>query len=82
MDYLQQKRVNVFDVIPAGFFNYLASNSSQRLYAECLELIFCSKNVGWLEEENDEATYEKQILMTERGILPAEFLTQLKRPEK
>lgn len=43
---------------------------------------FCSKNVGWLEEESDEATYEKQILMTERGILLAEFLTQLKKPEK
>ncbi len=136
MDYLQQKRVNVFDVIPAGFFNYLASNSNQRLYVECLELIysqyereisyciprnqirdalaiyllenhvsldvdqetgpiknhgelatailrkFCSKNVGWLEEENDGATYEKQILMTERGILLAEFLTQIRKPEK
>lgn len=136
MDYLQQKRINVFDVIPAGFFNYLASNSNQRLYVDCLGLIyrqyereisyciprnqirdalaiyllenhvsldadqeagtlkthgelasailrkFCSKNVGWLEEENNEATYEKQILMTERGILLAEFLTQLKKPEK
>jgi len=136
MDNLQQKKINVFDMIPTGFFNYLASNSSQRLYAECLALIygqyereisyrisrnqirdslaiyllenhvsldmdqetgpikthgelasailrkFCSKNVGWLEEENDEATYEKQILMTERGILLAEFLAQLKRPEK
>lgn len=38
--------------------------------------------MGWLEEENDEATYEKQILMTERGILLAVFLTQLKKPEK
>lgn len=136
MGNLQQKRMNIFNIIPAGFFNYLASNSNQRLYAECLELIygqyereisyriprnqirdslaiyllenhisldtdeesetikthgelasailrkFCSKHVGWLEEENDEATYEKQILMTERGILLAEFLTQLKKPEK
>lgn len=136
MDNMQQKKINVFDIIPVGFFNYLASGSNQRLYAECLELIygqyereisyriprnqirdslaiyllenhvsldadqeegsvkthgelasailrkFCSKNVGWLEEENDEATYEKQILMTERGILLAEFLTQLKKPEK
>lgn len=136
MDHLQPKRINVFDIIPVGFFNYLASNSNQRLYAECLALIygqyereisyriprnqirdslaiyllenhvsldadqeagpikthselaaailrkFCSKNVGWLEEENDEATYEKQILMTERGILLAEFLAQLKKPEK
>ena len=38
--------------------------------------------VGWLEEENDEATYEKQILMTEQGIALAEFLSALKRPER
>ena len=43
---------------------------------------FCSQNVGWLEEKDDEATYEKQILMTERGILLAEFQAQLKKPEK
>lgn len=127
---------NVFNVIPDNFFNYLASNSNQRLYSQCLRLIyeqyerevsyriprnqirdalaiyllenhvsletddeagpvknhtdlassilrkFCAKNVGWLEEENDDATYEKQILITEQGILLAEFLIQLEKPEK
>ncbi len=43
---------------------------------------FCSKEVGWLEEETDDATYEKQILMTEQGIALAEFLNQLEQPEK
>lgn len=127
---------NVFNVIPDNFFNYLASNSNQRLYSQCLRLIYeqyereisyriprnqirdalaiyllenhvsletddeagpmknhtdlassilrklCAKNVGWLEEENDDATYEKQILITEQGLLLAEFLVQLEKPEK
>lgn len=131
-----QQKANVFNVIPDNFFNYLASNSNQRLYSQCLRLIyeqyereisyriprnqirdvlaiyllenhvsldgdddsgpiknhtdlassilrkFCGKNVGWLEEENDDATYEKQILMTEQGLLLAEFLIQLEKPEK
>lgn len=133
---MSQNKINVFNVIPDNFFNYLASNSNQRLYSQCLRLIyeqyereisyriprnqirdvlaiyllenhvsldgddesepiknhtdlassilrkFCAKNVGWLEEENDDATYEKQILMTEQGLLLAEFLIQLEKPEK
>lgn len=43
---------------------------------------FCSKEIRWLEEENDDATYEKHIVMTEQGILLAEFLQQLKKPER
>ena len=135
MDFTRQKN-NVFNVIPENFFNYLASNSNQRLYSRCLRLIyeqyereisyriprnqirdalaiyllenhvsletdeetgpmknhtelassilrkFCARNVGWLEEENDDATYEKQIVITEQGLLLAEFLIQLEKPEK
>ena len=135
MDVTRQKN-NVFNAIPENFFNYLASNSNQRLYSRCLRLIyeqyereisyriprnqirdalaiyllenhvsleadeetgpmknhtelatsilrkFCAKNVGWLEEENDDATYEKQIMITEQGLLLAEFLIQLEKPEK
>lgn len=133
---MNHQKKNVFNVIPDNFFNYLASNSNQRLYSQCMRLIyeqyereisyriprnqirdvlaiyllenhvslesddeegsiknhtdlassilrkFCAKNVGWLEEENDDATYEKQILMTEQGLLLAEFLIQLEKPEK
>ena len=43
---------------------------------------FCSKEIGWLEEENDEATYEKHIIMTEQGILLTEFLQKLIKPER
>ena len=102
---------NLFDVIPVGFFNYLASNSNHRIYADCLQIIydeydreisyriprirlrdalaiylmenhvelddeninisnnyndmasavlrkFAAKDVGWLEEETDDMTYE------------------------
>lgn len=43
---------------------------------------FTSKEIGWLEEENDDSTYEKHIIMTEQGILLAEFLQQLRKPER
>ncbi|MCD8045749.1 MAG: DUF5716 family protein [Clostridiales bacterium] len=126
---------NLFDVIPVGFFNYLASNSNHRIYADCLQVIydeydreisyrlprnrvrdalaiylmenhvrleeedipgsrnyndmasavirkFSHRDVGWLEEEVDDMTYEKHIVMTEAGIRLAEFLSELKKPEK
>lgn len=126
---------NLFDVIPVGFFNYLASNSNHRIYADCLQIIydeydreisyriprirlrdalaiylmenhvelddeninisnnyndmasavlrkFAAKDVGWLEEETDDMTYEKHIVMTEAGLQLAEFLAALKKPEK
>lgn len=126
---------NLFDIIPVGFFNYLASNSNHRIYADCLQVIydeydreisyrisrsrlrdalsiylmenhvelddentnisnnyndmasavlrkFAAKDVGWLEEETDDMTYEKHIVMTEAGLQLAEFLSALKRPEK
>ena len=31
--------MNVFDIIPSDFFNCLAGNSNNRVYADCLELI-------------------------------------------
>jgi hypothetical protein len=43
---------------------------------------FLDSNIGWLEEEIDDVTYERQIIMTEQGVLLAEFLMNLKRPEK
>ncbi len=38
--------------------------------------------VGWLSEETDDVTYEKQVVMTEAGIALAEFLGQLMAPAK
>ena len=126
---------HVFHVIPTGFFNNLASGSNQRIYSDCMQLIykeyereisyriprnrirdtlsvyflenhvelsedeysgdktandmagavirkFLAKETGWLEEEIDDTTYEKQIVMTEKGIALAEFLNLLEKPEK
>jgi len=125
---------NLFDVIPSSFFNYLASSSNNRVYADCLMKIyeaydrevsyriprerirdvlaayimdnrvdvpeagmasltpaeqanliirnFTQNDVGWLEEDSDDATFERHIVMTERGILLAEFLQNLAQPEK
>ena len=126
---------NLFDVIPKGFFNYLSSGSLNRVYSDCLEVIyreyerqisfrlpravirdavaayllenhiqleleegeearssqdaasavlrkFTDESVGWLEEETDDQTYEKQIMMTERGVMLAEFLQALRKPEQ
>ena len=127
--------MNLFDTLPGSFFNCLASGSSNRIYADCLLLIyheydreityriprsqvrdalavylmehqiehleeepeentnynelangvirrFCSREVGWLEEDIDDATYEKHIIMTEQGVLLSEFLQQLMKPER
>ena len=32
--------MNIFDLIPDGFFNCLASSANHRAYADCLELIY------------------------------------------
>ena len=128
---------NLFDITPPSFFNCLSSGSNNRIYADCLLVIyeqydreityrisrnrirdallayllenhvnfiepdneqqtgernyndiansiirrFCSKEIGWLEEDNDDNTYEKLIIMTEQGISLAEFLQKLIKPE-
>ncbi|MDD7284194.1 MAG: DUF5716 family protein, partial [Clostridium sp.] len=43
---------------------------------------FASKEVGWLEEEFDETTFEKYIVITEPGVMLAELLMRLERPER
>lgn len=128
---------NLFDIIPSVFLNCLSSGSNNRIYADCLLVIyeqyereityrisrnrirdalsyyllenhilfleqedeqkeekdyndiangiirkFCSKEIGWLEEDNDDATYEKHIIMTESAIILTEFLQQLIKPER
>ena len=125
----------VFDTIPAGFFNNLASGSNQKIYSDCIQLIykeyereisyripririrdtlalyflenhvelsndeysgdktaydmanavirkFLSREIGWLDEETDDTTFEKLIVMTENGIALAEFLNKLEKHEQ
>lgn len=43
---------------------------------------FASKDVGWLEEEFDDSTFEKYVVITEEGVLLAELLIRLERPER
>lgn len=121
-------------MVPRGFFNLLGSSANNRVYADCLSIIyeeydreitfkigrerlrdaiavyladnqisvmdeegqglsysdlasniirrFCLPDTGWLEEETDDATYARNIIMTENGLKLAEFLEQLKKPEK
>ena len=60
-------------------------NGVQKTYNDLANAVirrFCSREVGWLEEDQDDATYEKHIVMTEQGILLAEFLQQLCQPER
>ena len=122
--------MKVFDSIPDGFFNLLASSANHRAYADCLELLFSQYDkeisyrleraylrdvlaafllenhldlsdeenlmssgndeanfvlrkfisAGWLEEDQDDTTFEKYIVMTDNGIELAKFLQRLKRP--
>ena len=126
--------INIFDIVPNSFFNCLASGSNNRIYADCLliiyneyeneisyrlpreqirdvlayylneinassliideEIIGKSDNdmaaniirkfmqVGWLEEEVDDATYQRQIIISEYGILLAEFMEKLQNPKE
>ncbi|MCM1180552.1 MAG: DUF5716 family protein [Clostridium sp.] len=43
---------------------------------------FASKDVGWLEEEYDDSTFEKYIVITESGVMLAEFLIRLETAER
>lgn len=138
--------MNIFNIIPIGFFNPLSSGSNNRVYADCLQVIYAeydreitfkmererirdaiagylmdnhietieeideqslkqdgyaektlqssylelasqiirklsSSEVGWLDEEIDDATYGRNIIMTEQGIMLAELLEKLEKPE-
>lgn len=125
--------MNVFDSVPDGFFNCLASSSSHRAYAGCLGAVYGQYNnavsyrlpradirdslalyllqnhielkedgtedlsagndqanfvirkfvaSGYLEEETDDTTFEKFIVMTDNGIALAEFLEKLSKPSR
>lgn len=125
--------MNVFDSIPDGFFNCLASSSNHRAYAGCLGAVYGQYSnavsyrlpradirdslalyllqnhielkedgtedlsagndqanfvirkfvaSGYLEEETDDTTFEKYIVMTDNGIALAEFLERLSKPSR
>lgn len=43
---------------------------------------FSGKDVGWLEEEYDDSTFEKYVVITEPGVMLAELLIKLEQPER
>lgn len=43
---------------------------------------FSAKDVGWLEEEYDDSTLEKYVVITESGIMLAELLNRLEHSER
>ena len=57
------------------------SKSYQEMASEYIRR-FASKDVGWLEEEFDDSTFEKYIVITEQGVMLAEFLIRLEQPER
>lgn len=58
-----------------------AAKSYQEMASDYLRR-FASKEVGWLEEEFDDSTFEKYIVITEQGVMLAELLIRLERPER
>lgn len=61
--------------------NDMSNKSYQDISSDYLRR-FASKEVGWLEEEFDETTFEKYIVITEQGVMLAELLIRLERPER
>lgn len=61
--------------------NDMSNKSYQDISSDYLRR-FASKEVGWLEEEFDETTFEKYIVITEQGVILAELLIRLERPER
>lgn len=43
---------------------------------------FSAKDVGWLEEEYDDSTFEKYVVITESGVMLAELLIRLEHSER
>ncbi len=61
--------------------NDMSNQSYQDISSDYLRR-FASKEVRWLEEEFDETTFEKYIVITEQGVMLAELLIRLERPER
>jgi hypothetical protein len=61
--------------------NEISTKSYQDMASDYLRR-FASKDVGWLEEEYDDSTFEKYVVITEQGVMLAELLIRLEQPER
>lgn len=59
----------------------VASKNYQDIASDYLRK-FSGKDVGWLEEELDDSTFEKYVVITEQGVMLAELLIRLGHPER
>ena len=82
-------RKQIRDVLASFLYDQNVSldleDETQKNYSDLANAIIrkmASKNVGWLEEETDDATLEKAVYMTENGLALAEFLLSVQIPEK
>ncbi len=58
-----------------------SSKSYQDIASDYLRK-FSAKEIGWLEEEFDDSTFEKYIVVTEQGLMLAELLIRLGDPQR
>ena len=82
-------RKQIRDVLASFLYDQNVSleleDETQKNYSDLANAIIrkmASKNIGWLEEETDDATLEKAVYMTENGLALAEFLLSVQIPEK
>ena len=82
-------RKQIRDVLASYLYDHNISldmeDEVQKNYSDLANTIIrkmASKNIGWLEEETDDATLEKAVYMTENGLALAEFLLSVQMPEK
>lgn len=82
-------RKQIRDVLASYLYDHNISldleDEEQKNYSDLANAIIrkmASKNIGWLEEETDDATLEKAVYMTENGLALAEFLLSVQIPEK
>ena len=81
-------RKQIRDVLASYLYDQNISldleDEEQKNYSDLANAIIrkmSSKNIGWLEEETDDATLEKAVYMTENGLALAEFLLSVQMPE-
>ena len=83
-------RKQIRDVLASYLYDHnvslkLEEEEEQKNYSDLANTIIrkmSGKNIGWLEEETDDATLEKAVFMTENGLALAEFLLSVQKPEK
>lgn len=84
---MDRKRIR--DVLSAWFYEQQIDLSfeeeEQKSYSDLANAVIrkmIQPNIGWLEEETDDATLEKAVYMTENGLALAEFLRGVQKPQQ